>query len=154
MAKKSFVIGAKRVIATLGKLRTDSKRQNNVIVQVGYTASYALFVHEAPGTLLGKGVKRTAWFTDSQGRKRRTGITDGHKGKYWDPQGVARPKFLEAPFRENRDEIVAIVRSESARTKSLTKGLMIAGLFLQRKSQQAVPVEHGNLKASAFTRKE
>ena len=140
MAKKTFIIGAKRVIATLARLRTDSKRQNNVIVQVGYTANYALFVHEAPGTLLGKKIPRRP--------------SPPHQGNVWDPEGVARPKFLEAPFRENRDEIVAIARKEAARTKSLTKGLIVAGLFLQRKSQQVVPVDTGNLRASAFTHEE
>ena len=138
MVKRTVIIGAKRVIQTLAKLRVDSKRKNNVVVQVGYTANYALFVHEAPGTLMG-GIPRRG---------------KDHKGQYWDPQGVAAPKFLERPFRENRDEILAIARKEAARTKSLTTGLKIAGAFLQRKSQQVVPVEFGNLKASAFTREE
>ena len=37
--------------------------------------------------------------------------------------------------------------------KELERGLVKAGLFLQRESQLVVPVDDGPLKASAFTRK-
>jgi len=63
-------------------------------VTVGYTASYAMFVHEAVGMVL-KG----------QARKGK-----GHKGSYWDPQGRAQAKFLEEPARRMRPELRAIVR--------------------------------------------
>lgn len=52
-------------------------------VETGYTAEYALWVHEMTDMKL-KGKKRS-----------------GGKGRYWDPQGRAHAKFLEQPFREN-----------------------------------------------------
>jgi len=63
-------------------------------VTVGYTAFYALFVHEAKGTW--KGLQRLP--------------NPPHKGRYWDPQGKAHPKFLEIPVREEKDNVTAIVR--------------------------------------------
>jgi len=52
-------------------------------VNVGYTASYAMFVHENVEMKL-RGLPR-------QGK--------GAKGKYWDPQGRGQAKFLEEPAR-------------------------------------------------------
>jgi hypothetical protein len=70
---------------------------------IGYTASYALFVHEAIGMKL-KGEKRQPYYIDGQKR--------GGKGRYWDPQGQSGPKFLEGPARTKRREIRAAVISE------------------------------------------
>jgi len=63
---------------------------------VGYTAIYAVWVHEAVGMRL-KGIPR-------QG--------EGHGGRYWDPQGRAQAKFLEVPFRQLRDQFRAILVEE------------------------------------------
>ena len=60
-------------------------------VGVGYTAAYALFVHELVKMRL-KGQPRTT------------------KGSYWDPQGRAQAKFLEEPARKLRPQLIAIVR--------------------------------------------
>ena len=60
----------------------------STVVNVGYTAAYALFVHEAVGMKL-KGVPRGA---AEKGAK-------GYRGHYWDPQGQAQAKFLEEPLR-------------------------------------------------------
>ncbi len=60
-------------------------------VEVGYTAAYAVYVHENVGMKL-KGQKRTG--KDELGRER--------KGKYWDPQGRGHSKFLESPSRTER----------------------------------------------------
>jgi hypothetical protein len=49
-------------------------------VTVGYTAAYAIYVHEAVGMKL-------------KGQDRPT------KGKFWDPQDRAQAKFLEEPAR-------------------------------------------------------
>lgn len=67
-------------------------RRKGEEVFVGYTAEYALFVHEAPMKLKGK--------------PRSSG-----KGSYWDPQGVATNKFLEGPVRDSKiqSEILRIV---------------------------------------------
>ncbi len=64
-------------------------------VRVGYTAKYALWVHEMPMKL--KGQKR-------KGKKA--------KGKYWDPQGRASNKFLEKPARMYRKEIKQIIENQ------------------------------------------
>lgn len=67
----------------------------NTKVYVGYTASYAIFVHEAVGMVL-------------QGQARV-----GGKGRYWDPQGRAQAKFLEEPARRLGPELRAIIREHS-----------------------------------------
>jgi hypothetical protein len=62
---------------------------------VGYSASYALYVHEAVGMVL-KGQPRP-----------------GGRGRYWDPQGRAQAKFLEEPARRHRPGMLRIIREES-----------------------------------------
>lgn len=52
-----------------------------IVGRVGYTAEYALWVHEAPGTLKG------------QPRPAETGKPQGN---YWDPRG--EPEFLARGF--------------------------------------------------------
>ncbi len=142
------VRGAKKVEDKLAWLQKQSRRHNNVGVIVGYTANYALWVHEAPGTHLGKMTLRGA----KKGSKKGT-----YKGHIWDPQNRAQPKFLEQPFREHHDKMIDAIFTVTkalgiAKGNGLDKGLMVAGLFLQRESQQLVPVMDGNLKSSAFTR--
>lgn len=51
------------------------------VVDVGYTASYAMYVHEKIAMKL-------------KGKPRPSG-----KGAFWDPQGQAQAKFLEEPLR-------------------------------------------------------
>jgi hypothetical protein len=62
-------------------------------VSVGYTAGYALYVHEAVGMVL-KGQARSA----------------PSKGRYWDPQGRAQAKFLEEPARRLAPDLTRIVQ--------------------------------------------
>lgn len=61
--------------------------------RIGYSANYALYVHEAPGTLKGRPRPET-----------RGG------GNYWDPSG--EPKFLEKAFKQNKDKVAEIIRKE------------------------------------------
>ncbi|HBQ7471428.1 TPA: HK97 gp10 family phage protein [Klebsiella pneumoniae] len=61
--------------------------------RVGYSANYALYVHEAKGTLKGK--PRPA----KQGG-----------GNYWDPSG--EPKFLEKAGENTRTEVAAAIKKE------------------------------------------
>lgn len=68
-------------------------------VTVGYTAAYALSVHEKTAMKL-------------KGRPR-----PNDRGKYWDPQGRAKAKFLEGPMREEADTIRAIVIEEVVKGK-------------------------------------
>jgi hypothetical protein len=64
---------------------------------------------------------------------------------------VGQWKYLETPAREMSKTIQSIVAEVVARGKSLLKGLLVAGLRLQRESQQIVPVDTTALRASAFT---
>lgn len=89
-------------------------------VIVGYTANYALYVHE------NKEAKHTA----------------------------GQAKYLEQPARKLGHELAVIVRRAMAGGAKLLQALFLAGLRLQRESQKLVPVDTGNLKGSAFTRKE
>jgi len=135
MAKKPKIEGADKLLAQLKALERKSRKDNNLGVIVGYTANYALSVHENLEMKL-KG----------QPRKKP------HKGRYWDPQGRGQSKYLEQPYRENRSRIYNQVVQIMRASGSLQKALLVAGLFLQRISQRLVPVDTGNLKASAFTR--
>lgn len=105
-------------------------------VVVGFTAFYAMFAHENVEMKLA-GLPRK-----------------GGAGHYWDPQGRAQAKFLEEPFRTMRPELAAFVRGALKRGLPLGKALLLAGLRLQRESMFLVPVETGNLRASAFCRLE
>lgn len=64
---------------------------------VGYTAIYAPWVHEMPGTLKGKP------------RPKKPG-SSADRGKFWDPQGKAEPKFLEKAAFENIPHILEDIR--------------------------------------------
>lgn len=130
------ITGIAAVKDKLAALAAKSKQEDDVSVIVGYTAAYALWVHEAVEEKL-RGLPRA-----------------GGKGFYWDPQGQAQAKFLETPAREYRDQIVKIVVNAKKNGASLLEALLMGGLFLQRQSMQLVPVDTGNLKASAFTRQD
>jgi hypothetical protein len=67
-------------------------------------------------------------------------------GKQW--------KFLEQPARELQSTIGEIVATTVAKGGKVIQGLLLAGLRLQRESQQLVPIDTGNLRGSAFTCKE
>ncbi|QDP54887.1 MAG: hypothetical protein Unbinned3891contig1000_85 [Prokaryotic dsDNA virus sp.] len=68
-------------------------------VNIGYTAHYALHVHELTAMKL-KGLPRTGKRAD--GSKRR--------GFYWDPQGKGSAKFLEIPGQLEAKAMRAIIR--------------------------------------------
>ena len=126
--------GIKELKATLKQLRKGSSRRDNGSVVVGYTAGYALFVHENVEMKL-KGQERKG---------------EDAEGKYWDPQGRGQAKFLEQPVRTLTSELRKIVEKATPRI-GLIKSLLLAALRIQRESQKLVPVDTGNLKASAFT---
>jgi hypothetical protein len=125
------------VEAVKKQLKQMHKEATSESVIVGYTANYALYVHENTEMKL-------------KGQKRQP----PGKGKYWDPQGRAQSKFLATPARELQDEIGAAIVKTYDRTRMMGKSLLVGGLYLQRESQKLVPVDTGNLKASAFTRLE
>lgn len=51
-----------------------------------------------------------------------------------------------------KDVIAAFKKKQAKYAQGVSRGLRRAGLFIQRESQKIVPVDQGNLKASAFTR--
>jgi len=67
-------------------------------VNVGYTAFYAPFVHEAKMVL--KGQERTG---------------EGAKGRYWDPQGRAKSQFLAGPMVSEKTKILKVYQRITGR---------------------------------------
>lgn len=69
---------------------------------------------------------------------------------------VGQAKFLEQPARQlsNDGTLGDIVRKAIQDGKTMAQALLLAGLRLQRDSQQLCPVLTGNLRNSAFTRAE
>jgi hypothetical protein len=125
----------------IGELSARYGVETTPSVIVGYTASYALFVHENI---------EMKW----RGLPRKP--NPPHKGNYWDPAGRGQSKFLEQPAREivNSHRATDILVTALKKKVSLLHALYLVGLAIQRDSQLIVPVDFGNLKASAFTRKE
>lgn len=128
--------GLEKFVRSMNDYFNRRKIEPGKSVIVGFTANYALHVHENM-EMAGAGLPRRS----------------GH-GFYWDPQGIAGPKFLEGPARElsNSGELSRILTSVVRSGKSVMQGLLVCGLRIQREAQQRVPVDTGNLKASAFTR--
>lgn len=122
------------LIDKLKTIRAAAPSRMSVIV--GYTANYALYVHENV-EMKGRGLPR------------RSG-----KGNYWDPPGKGQAKFLEQPARTMAKDLAKLVEDTFVKTHDMEKSLIVAGLRLQRESQQLVPVDTGALKASAFTKRE
>jgi len=88
-------------------------------VVVGYTAQYAIYVHE--------------------------NLEANH------PNG-GQAKYLEQPARELQPQLAKIITNGVKKKLGLEQSIYLAGLHLQGESQKLVPVDTGNLKASAFTR--
>lgn len=82
----------KRVPVEYGKLRASSYTRTalsgGISVEIGFSAEYALYVHENMQV--------------NAGRPRRSGI-----GEVWGPAG--EPKYLEKALRETQPEIASIV---------------------------------------------
>lgn len=87
----------RRVPVEYGNLRGSSyarrAQDDPRAVEVGYTANYAVFVHENLEQKLA-------------GEPRPSGL-----GTYWNPGG---PKFLERALNENRDSILAIIQRRAS----------------------------------------
>jgi hypothetical protein len=76
--------------------RTIDINGTRVTGRIGYSASYALYVHNAPGTLLGKGVPRT-------------GKLKG-KGNVWSKTG--EPQFLSKAVKNTKQLVDNAIRRE------------------------------------------
>src|SRR5688572_32334240 len=126
--------GVDDVIKALKQKGVEAGGDGKPSVLVGYTAEYALYVHENRERKL-------------DGEPRPSGL-----GHYWGPKG--RPGFLLDVMREMTDELRGIVTEMMKKGQPMIQALYLAGLRLQRESMQNVPVEYGFLRASAFTRTE
>ena len=85
----------------------------HTIVNVGYTQSYAYWVHERVemkwkglprGVNLNKyalGRNGTLIFKETS-KKAPSSARNGHSGNYWDPAGKGKAKFLEDPVRTDQ----------------------------------------------------
>jgi hypothetical protein len=121
-----------KVIAALRDRAARSRKEDNVSVVVGYSASYAIFLHEMRNPVtLGKNIPRPSGL-----------------GFFWGPNGA--PKFLEKPARQFSKEIGQIVRKALQEKKTMSQALLLGGLKLQRESQKLVPIEYNVLRSSAF----
>lgn len=61
------------------------------------------------------------------------------------------PEYLRRPARRHEETLRNIVIATYKRTKSLSRGVFLAALRLQREAQLIVPIDTSALKASAFT---
>lgn len=114
------ITNIKRLKTKLERLQDKYVGSETPSVVVGYTANYAIYVHERPA--------RHA------------------PGK--------QMKFLEQPARQLSGELGNIITTAIEGGSKLLPALYLAGLRLQRDSQEIVPIDTGNLKGSAFTAKE
>lgn len=67
---------------------------------------------------------------------------------------VGEAKFLEKPFKLLKRMLFGLITTAVKRGVTLAQAVLMAGLRLQRESQQMVPVDTGALKGSAFTKLE
>lgn len=86
---------------------------SRVLGKVGYSANYALFVHNASGKLKGKpraNFGRTANHSEF-GPMQSTEFGGGTlKGNYWDPRG--EPKFLDKAVSRTKDLVAKTIKKE------------------------------------------
>lgn len=143
--------GVEAVILKMQALAAKARLDFDASVSVGFTAKYALYVHE--NTLMKwRGLPRDRSIRLNSDGTVSTGYTgNGQPGLFWGPTGQA--KFLEGPFREFEQELIDMVIQGVVQNKlTMAQSLVRAGLYLQRLAMQRVPVLSGNLRASAFTR--
>lgn len=124
-------------------------KTQGVSVVVGYTAAYAVYVHEMiPGQPRPpmSDAQRRAMFAKIRENERR-----GHV-----PWGKGQPKFLEQPARQmsNDGTFALMIHQALQRGRTVAQALLACGLRLQRESMKLCPIDTGNLRASAFTRLE
>lgn len=158
-------------VVTELKKRAYKYGANDPVVTVGYETAYAVYVHEniemklkglprigptdpskGTGRVRKMSRKQQKWFWGAvvRGEIVIPGLATG-RGNYWDPKGEA--KFLEKPARRlsREGEIGRIVTAALAQKATLGQALVLAGLRIQRDSQEMVPVDFAVLKNSAFT---
>src|SRR5260370_37981128 len=127
--------GLIKLVEQLRAKAAKSLKEDNCSVSVGYTAKYALFVHE-----------------NLQARHAGNTIVSYASGIRREYTGVGQAKFLEQPARElnNSGELGRIVVTALLRRKTVAQALLLAGLRIQRESQLLCAVDTGAMRASAF----
>lgn len=155
--------GVKGVLDKMQALTAKLSTDGNPHVIVGFTASYAMAVHERLGPTLMKWkgfsrdprIRRIEMGGDPDKARPRPRKREPH-GMFWDPQDKAGPKFLEAPAQQLRDEgeFTRIIMTALKSNQTVAQAMLQCGLRLQREAMLRVPVDTGNLKGSAFTRLE
>jgi len=148
--------GLEKLTQQLKQLALKAQGEGNPVVTVGFTAAYALAVHEDmemkwKGFSRDPRIRRIEMGGDPA-RARPRARKREPKGRFWDPQGKGQAKFLEHPAQELQAEFGKIIMEMLMGKGTLAQGLLKAGLRLQREAQLRVPVDTGNLKNSAFTR--
>lgn len=146
--------GVGELIDKLKKLQFDIASDGKNKVTIGYTAAYALYVHENLEMKL-KGQPRDPRLRANKSGRRVNPPRNRQvnpQGLYWDPHGIGQSKFIETPMRQHQGNMAKIVENAMRAGSTLLKALILAGMFLLRESQKLVPVDTGNLKASGFIR--
>lgn len=145
-----------RLMAKLDQRTAAAIKDAEVSAVIGFTASYALPVHENT-EMKWRGFPRDRSIR-RDGKIARTGYGarsgPGTAGLFWGPTGQA--KFLEEPARTGAADgtFGALIVGALRAGKTVAQGLLLAGLKLLREAQLRVPVVTGNLRASGFCRLE
>jgi len=126
----AIITGLKDIEDHLKKIKRKYSVGKKPTVIVGYTANYAIHVHE-----------------NAKMEARRRMMKGGKNPK-------AQWKFLEQPFREYRSEFLRLIKIAVKKGLPVIDALYIAGLRLQREAMAITPVVTSNLQTSAFTKKE
>ncbi|WNJ77748.1 HK97 gp10 family phage protein [Cedecea neteri] len=109
-----FIIGAEAAAMTPRDTSTlvNSQFRNLQFIgtrvngRVGFSADYALYVHEASGKLKGKPRSSVKSFNTSDGRT----AFASNQGNFWDPSG--EPKFLDKAATRTRKQVEEVIKKE------------------------------------------
>lgn len=126
------VQGVAALQATLTKYANAARANTKRRVVVGFSASYAKFVHDKTDMKL-------------QGLPRPSGI-----GVYWGPHGQAH--FLSAPTFILKKQIARRIAQVTKSTHSELRGMYSGGVLLRDAAKYLTPVEYGTLVNSAFVK--
>lgn len=126
------------VLQALSKEERKALREHSGSVAVSYYTSYALYVHE--NMQAAHGTDYNEQYADE--------IAAGTRHDRGAGQGA---KFLEEPARRLQKQMAEKIRLHVKNGDTLPQAMKQAGLLLQRMSQRIVPIDTGNLRASAKT---
>lgn len=107
--------------------------EGKTVIEVGFRAKYAIYVHEAVAMKL-KGLIRDG----------------GWPGHYWDPQGEGRAKFLEEPARTKAPEIFLAIKTAVRNGQNWVSALLTGGNLLLYWAKSYAPLRMGDLRRSGY----